>query len=110
MLYGYWDGTLKVQMSKHQEFDVPDYVDRMDALLKWAWPQTCGLTTRIMPLPTITEEEDENEIQVEDVKTCGLLAECEKWHWRKRWQSLVTITRRQKPTPVVEIHECEFKL
>lgn len=82
VLYGYFDGTLKVQMSKHREFDVPDYVKQMDTLLKWAWPKTCGLTTRILPLPTIVEGE-EDEIAVGEITkptASGALIKC---RWKK---------------------------
>lgn len=109
VLSGYYDGTLKIQMSGHQEFDVPDYVGRMDGLLKWAWPHTNYMTTRIMPLPTIVEDdEQENEIEIRNVKFCGLSSGLAKWRRKKRWPSLRAIALQEK-TAAVDIHQCVFE-
>lgn len=36
VLYAYFDGTvLEVQATKLQDFDVPNYTEMMDALLRW---------------------------------------------------------------------------
>lgn len=82
VLYAYFDGTLKVQMTKHLEFDVPDYVTQMDTLLKWAWPKTCGHTVRILPMPTI-DESDEDYIAVGEIEKPATQAKLFKRSWKK---------------------------
>lgn len=89
VLYGYFDGTLRVQMSQAQEFDVPDYVDRMDSLLRWAWPTTLQQTTRVVPLPTIVESDEEDKVQVRKAKKSCLRAALKKGHLGKRLWAFV---------------------
>lgn len=82
VLYAYFDGTLKVQMTRHWEFDVPDYVAQMNTLLRWAWPKTCGHTMRILPMPTI-DESDENDIAVGKIEKPATRARLFKRSWKK---------------------------
>lgn len=95
VLYGYFDGTLKIQMSKHREFDVQDYVGGMDTLLKWAWPKTCGLTTRILPLPTIVES-DEDELAAGEIEKCAAPAKLFKCRWKKAFSFATKCLSRDK--------------
>lgn len=98
VLHGYFDGTLKVLMSGHLHFDVPDYSFQMDALLKWSWPTTCGLTTRILPLPTIIERE-ENELAVGEIKKPTTSAASIKRRWKKlTFFASIYIPREKKAT------------
>lgn len=100
VLYGYFDGTFKILMTKPQEFDVPHYVDMMDGLLKWAWPRTFSQTRRIFPPTTITESSVENEIPVEDIEKKGYLS---KWLSR-----MVRRVWRRKSVTKVAPHICEY--
>lgn len=58
ILYAYFDGRIKVYMTKTQDFDGPDYWKKMDRLLQWAWPLLFGRTSRITPMPTILESDE----------------------------------------------------
>lgn len=71
-------------MSQAQEFDVPDYVDRMDSLLRWAWPTTLQQTTRVVPLPTIVESDEEDKVEVRKAKKSYLRAALKRGHLGKR--------------------------
>lgn len=59
ILYGYYDDSLKVGISRLVDFDTSKYLDKMDSLLRWAFPTPYTSTTKPVPLPTIMESEDE---------------------------------------------------
>ncbi|PYI02970.1 hypothetical protein BO78DRAFT_422005 [Aspergillus sclerotiicarbonarius CBS 121057] len=64
VLYGYFEGTLKVQATKLQDFNVPNYIQMMESLLRWGSPTIYGDTRMAAPLPPISEpisEHDEAE-------------------------------------------------
>lgn len=63
VLYGYFDGAIKVHFTKTQAFDVPNYEKMMDYLLQWAWPLLSGRTSTIIPLPTITESDEDSQLE-----------------------------------------------
>lgn len=76
VLHGYFDeGRLKVAYTQALNFDAEDYADKMDGLLQWAWPLPEGDTTKLIPLPTI-EDDEEDEWD-----------EWEKWELRYREDS-----------------------
>lgn len=101
VLYGYFDGTFEILMTKPQEFDVPHYVEMMDGLLKWAWPRTFTQTRRIFPPATITESSAENETPVEDTEKEGYLS---------KWLSRIVhkACARKKSVTKVAPHVCEY--
>ena len=60
ILYGYFDeGRLKVACTATLNFDSDNYSTKMEALLKWAWPQVNIDTSKPIPLPAIEDEEGE---------------------------------------------------
>lgn len=59
ILYGYYDESLKVGISRVVDFDTSQYLDQMDSLLRWAFPTPYTSTTKPVPLPTIMESEDD---------------------------------------------------
>lgn len=54
---------LKVAYTEAIDFDTDDYDTNMRTLLQWAWPKVKSDTSKPVPLPTILEEneEDDNE-------------------------------------------------
>lgn len=65
VLYGYFDGRLRVQFSKAQELDTPSYIEAMNILLQWAWPRARKSTRMIrLPLPAIFESDEEEEVDL----------------------------------------------
>ena len=59
VLYGYFeDYKLKIVTTKAQDFDAPNYDELMNSLLKWSFPTLNGNTEVKIPLPTITEDEE----------------------------------------------------
>ncbi|KAJ5105013.1 hypothetical protein NUU61_002360 [Penicillium alfredii] len=66
VLYGWFlDGRLHVAFTKAENFEVPEYPQMMDALLRWAWPKVVENTTRDTNLPTISERLDEDDESTE---------------------------------------------
>ncbi|KAK2755017.1 hypothetical protein FQN54_006545 [Arachnomyces sp. PD_36] len=63
VVQGYFDeGTLNIQISKCYDFNVPNYIDVMNSLLRWGRPIPQGNTTLEKTLPAVSEEaEDEEE-------------------------------------------------
>ncbi|KAJ5574125.1 uncharacterized protein N7459_008552 [Penicillium hispanicum] len=88
VMCGYFDGTLKVQFTKFQEFDGFDVVDMRSYLLQWAWPVTCDRTTRfIASLPPIPENAEDGIIDekagITDQKEAEPVAP-KKWRFRQK--------------------------
>ncbi|OJJ35044.1 hypothetical protein ASPWEDRAFT_40175 [Aspergillus wentii DTO 134E9] len=76
VLYGYFEyGILKVQFSKCQDFNVPNYVERMDCLLRWIFPTTNG-DTRLVGLQAISEDEEDEEAESYEKKH-GIISQAE---------------------------------
>ncbi|KAL2219333.1 hypothetical protein M432DRAFT_668399 [Thermoascus aurantiacus ATCC 26904] len=43
VLQGYFDGTLKIQFTKLYDFNVPNYTDLMNCLLRWGYATRMGI-------------------------------------------------------------------
>lgn len=70
VLYGYFDGKLKVQYTELQQVTTSNFEDMIGSLLKWSLPTTNGDTTDVVTLPTIPEEdEEEDEVEISPPKT-----------------------------------------
>lgn len=89
MLYGYFDGELRVQFSKAQELDIPSYIEAMNTLLEWAWPRA-RKSTRVIrpPLPTIGDHDEEEEVDL------GVMSKA--WGIRYLMQKTVSFARKGK--------------
>lgn len=61
VLYGYFENnTLKVVATKAHNFDVPNYAEVMDYLVRWAAPEIHGDTRIGESLSIIEDNEDES--------------------------------------------------
>lgn len=61
VLYGYMDGKLKVQYTELQQVTTSNFEEMIGSLLKWSLPTIDGNTTDVMTLPTIQEEDEEED-------------------------------------------------
>lgn len=59
VLYGYFDGKLKVQYTELQQVTTSNFEDMIGSLLKWSLPTIDGDTTDVVTLPIIEEEDEE---------------------------------------------------
>jgi hypothetical protein len=67
VLYGYLDNEkLKVQATKSYDFNVTNYAERMDSLIRWGFPIINGDTRAAArpPLSSISENEGEIDADV----------------------------------------------
>jgi hypothetical protein len=67
VLYGYLgNNKLMVQTTKSYDFNVPNYTEMMDALIRWGFPITNGDTRAVArpPLSSISENQDEIDVDV----------------------------------------------
>lgn len=55
IIQGYFDGTLKIQFTKLINFNVPNYTNLMNSLLRWGYAAVHGNTTLGTSLSTISE-------------------------------------------------------
>lgn len=70
VLYGYFDGKLKVQYTELQQATTSNFEDMIGSLLKWSLPTIDGDTTDVVTLPVIEEEDEEaDNIVVSPPKT-----------------------------------------
>ena len=114
ILYGYFDGNLKIQLSRVQDFCVPRYNDMMTTLLRWAYPMTCGLTTKSVPMPTISERDEVERVEKHcerlslHEKLSSLHTVLEECHWRKKLLSLAKarVCTKGRVNTQRAYHEC----
>lgn len=59
VLYGYFDGKLKVQYTELQQVTTSNFEDMIGSLLKWSMPTMDGVTTDVVTLPIIEEGDEE---------------------------------------------------
>lgn len=69
VLYAYMDGKLKLQYTELQQVTTSNFEEMIGSLLKWSLPTIDGDTTDVVTLPTIQEEDEEEDIVSSPVKT-----------------------------------------
>lgn len=69
VLYGYMDGKLKVQYTELQQVTTSNFEEMIGSLLKWSLPTIDGDTTDVVTLPTIEEEDEEDDVVSSPTKT-----------------------------------------
>ncbi|KAJ5149424.1 hypothetical protein N7448_001002 [Penicillium atrosanguineum] len=77
VIYGYMDGTLKIQYTEPQQITVDNFESMMKKLLQWNLPETQGDPTKVVTLPTIQEEEEDPTVQVTQISKTAQLTKQE---------------------------------
>jgi hypothetical protein len=60
VLQGYFNGTLKIQFTKFINFNIPNYTELVNSLLRWGYATAHGNTTLETSLSEISEKAEDD--------------------------------------------------